>query len=423
LYEVRLISPLANLTLKAQFGNEQPNSELFELVQPSRRRLWWVIIVVVILATLACAFAEATSWPAANPVVIRKRLPTLTPTVGLSSQAVPTVGEMALVSTTPILQPTFTPASNEAPASVNHQDNGPILTTLVDLNVRAGPGLDYIIIGQLAQGQSSAITGQNPERTWWQIVYPLGSSSLGWVSADPQYTTASNVEAIAIVQGPMLPTPTVTPIAVPTFSPTLTPTVISQPTPNTSGWSFASVRADPDQDEDNLLLYGNAINTSNSSQEVAFVTGTFYDAQGQVIAGEESTYDYWLVGVVPSGGLMPFELTISGIQNATNLNLRVESQPSDETSRQDFEFSDVTTSSEAGDYCLSGTLRNSGGELEEYLVIVAVLYNHQDQVINFGGYDELNFEEIVGDQTLDFEVCVDPLGQEVGRYELQAWGL
>lgn len=397
---------------------------LLKLVQPPARRLLWLTICIVIPTILACAFVGDAARPITNRVVIQNRLSTLTPTAGLSPQMLQTPVELTAASATPIPQPAFTPMGNAASASVNHENiNTPMLTALVDINVRAGPGLEYTIIGQLTQGQISSVTGKNPEGTWWQIMYPAGSNGLGWVSANPQYTTVSQTEVVAIAQVPALPTPIITPINVPTLLPTLTATVISQPTPNTSGWSFASIRADTSQEEDNLLLYGNVINTSNSTQEVGFVTGIFYDTQGQVIADEQNTYDYWVAKFVPPGGQMPFELTVSGIQNAANLNLRVQSEPSNATPRQDFDFLDVTASNEAGDYCLSGRLRNSADELEEYLIFVAVLYDGQNQVINFGEYDEPNFEEIIGEQTLDFEICIDPMGQGVKHYELQAWGL
>jgi hypothetical protein len=56
------------------------------------------------------------------------------------------------------------------------------------------------------------------------------------------------------------------------------------------------------------------------------------------------------------------------------------------------------------------------------LVIAAVLYNAQDKVINFGSYENYSSEAMAGNATQDFEVCADPLDQEVARYEVRAWG-
>jgi hypothetical protein len=166
------------------------------------------------------------------------------------------------------------------------------------------------------------------------------------------------------------------------------------------------------------------INNTGASQELAFVTGTFYDAQGQVIAGEDRTFDYWpIINAVPPGGRVPFELTVEGIQSAANFDLSVKAEPSEETPHQDFEFSDVSQWNEEDAYCLKGTLRNLGGQLQEYLIIMAVLYDDQDNVINFSEYEEYAPEEVLGDQTSTFEICVAPPNQGVARYELRALGL
>jgi hypothetical protein len=170
-----------------------------------------------------------------------------------------------------------------------------------------------------------------------------------------------------------------------------------------------------------LRVYGNFINGTGTSQELGFITGTFYDAQGQVIAGEESTYDYWSVPVIPPGGRAPFELTVEGIQSAANFDLRVKAELSNENPRQDFEFLNLYEDAAEGLYCVGGTLRNPGDRLQDYLLIVTILYDSQDRVINFSDR-YADPEYAAGDDPQDFEVCVDTLSQEVARYELQAWG-
>jgi uncharacterized protein YgiM (DUF1202 family) len=44
------------------------------------------------------------------------------------------------------------------------------------LNIRAGPGLDYAVKGQLKQGDAITIIGKSADGLWWQF-------SGGWVSA------------------------------------------------------------------------------------------------------------------------------------------------------------------------------------------------------------------------------------------------
>ena len=60
--------------------------------------------------------------------------------------------------------------------------------------------------------------------------------------------------------------------------------------------------------------------------------------------------------------------------------------------------------------------------MEEYILILAILYDSQDRMVRFGDYYESKPDYLVGDQTLDFEICVEPPDHEVSRYELQAWG-
>ena len=172
--------------------------------------------------------------------------------------------------------------------------------------------------------------------------------------------------------------------------------------------------------EDELLLYGDLINNSNSPQSLTLITGTFYDDQGQVIADAESTYDYWPpIETLPPGGRMPFELTVVGIQGTANFTLSVEAEPSSELPHQDFTFSDLSQWVEEDIYCVEGILHNQGGELQDYLVIVAVLYDAQNNVINFGDYFESHPES---SQSSSFTVCAGPPNHDVVRYELRAWG-
>jgi len=200
------------------------------------------------------------------------------------------------------------------------------------------------------------------------------------------------------------------------------PSEPNAPPPADSGWGFANIRLDSDQYEDSLVLYGNMLNNTGASQELFFVTGTFYDDQHQSVADEESTYDYWPLEIVPPGAQVPFELTVFDIRSIADFNLRVETQPSDETPSPDFEFFDVQSSDEEYDYCLEGKLRNKGQDLEGVLTVIAVLYDDQDQVINFGD-DPFEVETFNNGDEEEFFVCVDPLGQHIARYELLAWGL
>jgi uncharacterized protein YgiM (DUF1202 family) len=313
------------------------------------------------------------------------------------------------------------------------------------LNVRSGPSVDYPILGKISPGQSFQIAGKSPDGGWWQVIYPPESGGLAWVTADAQYSTASSVEAVAIAQLPPPPLPTATPIALPTLPPppipaqaTLafnssspglanTPGLESVPVPvpeddnssGSSGWAFAGVRVYTDQDQGGLLLHGKAVNNTGAAQELLSINGIFYDGQGQVIADHDDSYAYWPGYVVPPGGSVPFELLVDGIGEPANFDLSVEAQPSDQTPRQDFNVSNVNQQTEDDVYCLAGELRNPGSDLEDYLIIAAVLYDAQDNVLNFGDYEEFGSIE---DSASNFEICIDRPNQDIARYEVVAWG-
>jgi hypothetical protein len=219
------------------------------------------------------------------------------------------------------------------------------------------------------------------------------------------------------------PGPTATREPTPAGQPTSirTPVPTATPLPATAGWSFIHIRTFVDRDDESVILYGEMVNGTGSAQEVYFLTGTFYGDQGQVIADEDSTYDYWPVEVVPSGGTMPFELTVYDVQTVSNYELRVVSQPTSATLRQDFEISGLSGIEDGTEYCVTGTLRNPGSDLEDFVLLAAIVYNGQDQVINFGE-DEADPEDLESGGSYDLEICVETPGEKVASFAVQAWG-
>jgi hypothetical protein len=170
------------------------------------------------------------------------------------------------------------------------------------------------------------------------------------------------------------------------------------------------------------VLYGNVVNNTGAAQELMTIVGTFFNDQGQVIADADRTYAYWPGYVIPPGGRVPFEMLVDGIKGAANFELDVEATPSEETPRQDFEVADLNQWNEDDVYCLKGKVRNPAGALEDYLIIAAVLYDAQDNIVNFGDYEEFGLITASAGDTSEFEICVEPPNQDVARYEVQAWG-
>ncbi|MCK6629539.1 MAG: FHA domain-containing protein [Anaerolineae bacterium] len=121
----------------------------------------------------------------------------------------------------------------------------PSLTTKTDLNVRSGPGIQYDLLGLLPAGVTVEIIGRDDTRQWWQIRFSPAADGIGWVAADPAFSTTANVDNVAVAQAPPTPTGTPTPTAtvvppthtptVTTIPPTLTPTVPPTLTPTPTG--------------------------------------------------------------------------------------------------------------------------------------------------------------------------------------------
>jgi hypothetical protein len=127
--------------------------------------------------------------------------------------------------------PTATPTAVPATAAPSATPQ-PSLRALAGVNVREGPGTVYQTKGVLAEGQVVQSLGRSPDGGWWQIIFPPGSGSLGWVSGS--YVQPNDqAQNLPVVAPPPLPaTATFTPPpATPTSSPTPSVTATNSPPP------------------------------------------------------------------------------------------------------------------------------------------------------------------------------------------------
>ncbi len=112
--------------------------------------------------------------------------------------------------------PTAAPEPSPTPAAgIVSTGSGAVVTAIVGLNVRGGPGTNYPVIGRLVQNQAVPIVGRNPEGTWWQIVYPEDSGGRGWISGSAEFSQASNAGNVPIAEAPVAPTPAPAPTDTP----------------------------------------------------------------------------------------------------------------------------------------------------------------------------------------------------------------
>jgi hypothetical protein len=170
-----------------------------------------------VIQAVAFSVDGQSSEPAQVVVTVDEAVAGATPTI---SPVEPTP------TSTPIPTPTSRPLPPPPPASTSDQLGlKPMVTALVALNVRAGPGTDYPVIGRLTEDQSAEIVGRDGFADWWQIVFTSENSQVGWVVAGGEFSKASNVGAVPTAE---IPTP---PAAAPPTSPatsdSLKPTIYS----------------------------------------------------------------------------------------------------------------------------------------------------------------------------------------------------
>lgn len=151
------------------------------------RLVVWLGLFTLLAVTLACnAFAgrpESALPPPPQPTQ-----------AGLPDNTTPQSG----------LAPTATlPTEATAPSGQG------ILRVLVDLNVRAGPGVGYRRVGFLLRDATAIVLGRDTASGWWKIACPpAAEGDECWVSGGTQYTRAENVDVPPTVVAPATPTPT-----------------------------------------------------------------------------------------------------------------------------------------------------------------------------------------------------------------------
>jgi len=144
-------------------------------------------------------------------------------------ESAPTTINLNVVGSVLSPKATVTPTPTETP----NIESTPMGVVRTDLNVRAGPGTQYEVVGRLAANTEVEIVGQNQAGSWWYIVYPDTPDGHGWVAAD--YVPSTNSDTVPVVAPPTpTPTPTETPTPVPTATDTPTPTTTPTSVPATA---------------------------------------------------------------------------------------------------------------------------------------------------------------------------------------------
>ena len=140
-----------------------------------------------------------TPAPAEPPIIV---IPTRTPT-----PAIPTPTATRVLSI-PGDEAGNAPGAehNGAPLPEGQIGDGPHLVAPGAVNIRAGPGVNYAVIGTLNANTPMPIIGRNPESSWWQIKITNGAE--GWVADSvvatnhTQDVPIANISAAPVSQAP-----------------------------------------------------------------------------------------------------------------------------------------------------------------------------------------------------------------------------
>lgn len=233
----------------------------------------WIVVaaLAVLLILPGCALVNTlVEYPTPTPPPQRALRPTFTPTatslapaegVVQAPEATPTLVE----STAPASQPEQPAAPTEPPPAPTEPPPPPTATPtpfVVVANdiarLRSGPGTDYELLGELAQGAQLTLAARNEAGDWWQVC--CVNDQPGWISAD-LVTLQGSAEGVAVAANiPPPPTPTPSPTPQPEI-------VVANPRVN--------VRSQPAAD--------------------APVLGQVLQGQRLPIVGRDETGDWWQV--------------------------------------------------------------------------------------------------------------------------------
>ncbi|MFN2207442.1 MAG: SH3 domain-containing protein [Candidatus Promineifilaceae bacterium] len=140
----------------------------------------WLMLSLLLLVSLACNAFAGNLEPLPEPPKATDNL-----------AETPTPFDIA-----PTVTPFETASSTEATVS-----------TLVDLNVRNGPGVQYDRVGFLSAGTSVAVIGLDKQSGWWKIqCSAVLQGDECWVAGRAQYVAAANVDDVPTAVAPATPT-------------------------------------------------------------------------------------------------------------------------------------------------------------------------------------------------------------------------
>ncbi|MCB0063105.1 MAG: SH3 domain-containing protein [Caldilineaceae bacterium] len=179
-------------------------------------RRFWLSTAVLLLAVLIMVYHNGVS---AAPEQQTVPPPTFTSaaTVVPTATSVPDNNNDDDDDPSPTATPTPIPptATPEGPTAV---------VSVVRLNVREGPSIDFPVVGVVTNGRTLRVLGRNEAGDWWQICCVPRTNTVGWVSAQfvqPNFDRNQAQDLVPLIGDLPVPPP-----------PTATPDPLQAPTPD-----------------------------------------------------------------------------------------------------------------------------------------------------------------------------------------------
>ena len=176
---------------------------------------------------------------------------------------------------TPTVTPTPSPTPPPTPTPTATSASPTVSITRV-MNVRAGPGTNYPVVGQASPGDQFPISGKNPAGGWWQIIY---SGQYAWVYSP--LVTATYPELVQVA--PVIPTPPPTPI--PTATPIPPTPIPPTPVPQAPSDPCAGIGGDGCK-----FRLRNTDLRNNGGSELKLYVGFVHEGRGDEIQGIGGNY-------------------------------------------------------------------------------------------------------------------------------------
>ncbi|MDM8521287.1 SH3 domain-containing protein [Anaerolineales bacterium HSG6] len=163
-------------------------------------KIRYVSLGIVLLLINYLIFATIAMWLLeydfrGSSTVQRTPQPTFTPAPAAPQLFIPTATPVVPIPTptsTRVIQGTAESVSPDTPTP--QSANGAEATTLNGVNLRAGPGVDYQVVGQLEANVTMPIVGRNSDSSWWQI--ELDDGRVVWLSG--QVVETSQTENVPV---------------------------------------------------------------------------------------------------------------------------------------------------------------------------------------------------------------------------------